>query len=182
MELLDVLDEKGNATGEVMGRKEVHANGIWHRCVHVWILNSKGELLLQRRSTKVENYPGMFDVSAAGHVSAGESKLEAAVKELGEEIGVTADPAELIVIDELKVQVDKGPGKGTNNHFDDIYLLERDIDIRDLKLQKEEVDTVEFVPWRELRERVANEPESFVKRELEYKTLFEFLEENFGDE
>lgn len=182
MELLDVLDEKGNITGEVLGRKEVHATGLWHRCAHVWIINPKGELLLQKRSTKVANYPGMWDVSAAGHVSAGESKLETAVKELEEEIGVTADPAELIVIDELKVQVDKGPGKGTNNHFDDIYLLERDIDIGDLKLQKEEVDAVEFIPWRELRDRVASEPDSFVKRELEYKTLFEFLEENFGDE
>lgn len=180
--MIDILDENGNPTGEVLGRREVHDGGHWHRCVHIWIINSKGELILQKRSTRVANYPGMLDVSAAGHVSAGESKLEAAVKELGEEVGVIADPSELIVIDELKVKVDKGPGLGTNNHFDDIYLLERDIDTQDLKLQEEEVDAVEFVHWRELRERYQNETQNFVRRDLEYKTLFEFLEENFSDE
>lgn len=179
--MLDILDENGIATGETMDRKEVHTTGLWHRCVHIWVMNSSRELLLQKRSIKARHHPGQWEASASGHVSAGESKLEAAVKELSEEVGINADPSEFIFIDEIKVRVDRGDNTGTNNHIDDIYLLEHDVAAEDVVFQKEEVDSVEFVPWRELRERYEKEKHTFIERDQEYKTLFEFLEENFEE-
>ena len=74
MEYLDLVDEKGNPTGEVVGRDRAHRDGFLHRTAHVWIvrtLNGRTQILLQKRSLKKESFPGMFDTSSAGHIPAG---------------------------------------------------------------------------------------------------------------
>jgi isopentenyl-diphosphate delta-isomerase len=73
MERIDVLTPDGRPTGVTKGKSEVHRDGDWHRAAHVWIVTPSGRILLQRRSVRKENYPGFWDVSAAGHLSAGES-------------------------------------------------------------------------------------------------------------
>ena len=57
MEYLDILDKSGNKTGEKKPRKEVHSKGYWHKGVHIWIINSNRELLVQRRSSNKDVYP-----------------------------------------------------------------------------------------------------------------------------
>ena len=55
---------------------EVHRDGDYHRAVHVWIYSeSTGELLLQRRADCKDSWPGKWDISSAGHISAGDSSL-----------------------------------------------------------------------------------------------------------
>ncbi len=88
-EKIDVLNEKGELTGEIRTKKEVHELGLWHKSNHVWILNSEGELLLQHRAKNKENYGNAWDISAAGHVSAGESGIESALREIKEELGLS---------------------------------------------------------------------------------------------
>lgn len=176
MELIDVLSEEGNPTGEVLGRKEVHDRGLWHKCVHIWILNSEGELLIQKRGKNLPNYPDLWDTSAAGHVSAGESGMEATQKELQEELGLVVEPNELELIGQLKVSVKRRDSEGTNNHFDDVYILRRDLEIENLVLQESEVEGVKFTPWRELKLEIAKDDNIFVKREEEYEILFDYLE------
>lgn len=57
-------------------RSEVHRDGDYHRAVHVWIYSeSTGELLLQRRADCKDSWPGQWDISSAGHISAGDSSL-----------------------------------------------------------------------------------------------------------
>ena len=68
-ELLDVLDENGIKTGEVVPRSEVHKRGLWHRSIVVAIINEKNEILLQQRSMTKEKNAGMWDISAAGHIT-----------------------------------------------------------------------------------------------------------------
>ena len=70
-ELIDVLDENGVHTGEVLPRKEIHKRGLWHRAIVVAIINEKNEVLLQQRSEKKDKNAGMWDISVAGHISAG---------------------------------------------------------------------------------------------------------------
>ena len=68
MEWLDVVDEKGNPTGERVERKEAHRRGIRHRTSHVWILREQeGEVqvLLQKRSQGKDSHPGCYDISSA---------------------------------------------------------------------------------------------------------------------
>ncbi len=56
-ELFDVLDEKGNYTGKVETREKCHKEGLWHKAVALCIINSKNEVLLQRRSANKKLWP-----------------------------------------------------------------------------------------------------------------------------
>ncbi len=68
-ELIDVLDEDGNMTGRVETRSKVHEIGLWHRIVAIAIINSKGQLLMQKRTMSKKSNPGKWDISVAGHLS-----------------------------------------------------------------------------------------------------------------
>ena len=87
-ELIDVLDENGIFTGEVLPRDEVHKRGLWHRAIVVAIINEKNEVLLQQRSFNKEKNAGMWDISVAGHISTGQDSLSAAAREINEEVSV----------------------------------------------------------------------------------------------
>lgn len=87
-ELLDLLDEKGRVKG-VVRRSEVHGNpSLRHPSVHVFVVNSKGEFFLQKRSDYKKVQPGKWDTSVGGHIPAGESYEQGALRELEEELGV----------------------------------------------------------------------------------------------
>jgi isopentenyldiphosphate isomerase len=69
-------------------RREVHATGLWHRAVHILVFDAQGHVFLQKRSMLKDLSPGLWDSSCSGHVDSGEDYDAAAVRELGEEIGV----------------------------------------------------------------------------------------------
>jgi isopentenyl-diphosphate delta-isomerase len=94
MEYVDVLDSSGRPVGKMKPKSEVHRDGDWHGAAHLWILNREGQILIQRRSPTKENWPNLWDVSVAGHISAGEGPVEAALREAQEELGVTLVPGE----------------------------------------------------------------------------------------
>lgn len=70
-EYLDVLDADGNKTGIEKPRSLVHRDGDWHRVAHIWVINDKNEILLQRRSHEKDHNPDMLDLSCGGHLSGG---------------------------------------------------------------------------------------------------------------
>jgi isopentenyldiphosphate isomerase len=80
MEFFDVLNPDGTTAGYSLFRDEVHKKGLWHRTVHIWILNSNNELLIQKRSYQKEVYPGLWDISCAGHLSCGEDCYSGAIR------------------------------------------------------------------------------------------------------
>jgi isopentenyl-diphosphate delta-isomerase type 1 len=87
IEYLEVVDEANKVIG-IQSRKEIHEKALRHRSVHIFIFNSQGKLYLQKRSPHKDQYPGHWDSSAAGHTDPGESPLEAAQRELMEELGL----------------------------------------------------------------------------------------------
>ena len=98
MELFDVIDGKGNPTGQIASREKAHAEGIPHRTAHIWIIREKEgrvQILLQKRSQNKDSFPGKFDTSSAGHIQAGDEPLESALRELKEELGISAVPEQL---------------------------------------------------------------------------------------
>lgn len=86
-EMLAVVDENDTVIGSER-RDVIHRDGIRHRAVHIFALNPKGEIFLQKRSRLKDNCPGLWDSSAAGHVDAGEEYDECAARELEEELGL----------------------------------------------------------------------------------------------
>lgn len=84
----DIVDEDGNVIGSAL-RRECHGNPeLLHRVIHVMITNGRGDLLLQKRSPDKDIQPGRWDTSVGGHLDPGETVDVAALRELGEEVGV----------------------------------------------------------------------------------------------
>ena len=88
-ELFDVVDEEDQVVRQEK-RRDVHANGWLHRAIHVFVFNKAGELFLQKRSHLKDAHPNAWDSSASGHLDAGEDYESAAVREIEEELGITA--------------------------------------------------------------------------------------------
>jgi isopentenyl-diphosphate delta-isomerase type 1 len=86
-EYLEIVNEANQVIG-IASRYDIHQKGLRHRSVHIFIFNSQGDLYLQHRSPHKDQYPEHWDSSAAGHTDLGESPLEAAQRELMEELGL----------------------------------------------------------------------------------------------
>jgi isopentenyldiphosphate isomerase len=141
-ELLDILDETGRPTGEVIAKSEAHRLGLWHRCFHCWICGSDtagSYLLLQRRAATKDTWPGYLDITAAGHLSAGEETIDG-LREIEEELGLKVDPGRLIPLGTIKIE--QQLPAGCDREFHEVFLLNDDTPPENLHLQKEEVDAV----------------------------------------
>jgi isopentenyl-diphosphate delta-isomerase type 1 len=175
-EYIDIVDDGGNPTGERKLKSLVHKEGSRHKTVHVWIINSKGELMIQRRSPMKENHPNLWDISCAGHISAGETSLQAATRETKEELNMTIKEQNL----EYLFTVNNPPitlnnGVYIDYEFQDVYLLKIGSDVPDFKLQIEEVAEIKWIPWRELQKMVHGGDVSLVPHQQEYDKLFAIL-------
>jgi isopentenyldiphosphate isomerase len=91
-EIFDVVNERDEVVGQNT-RREVHARGLLHRAIHVLVLNSPGEIFLQKRSMTKDREPGKWDSSSSGHVDSGEDYDACAVRELREELGLIVPKA-----------------------------------------------------------------------------------------
>jgi len=132
------------------------------------LIDTNGRVLLQRRSPRKENNPDLWDVSAAGHLSAGESAVDAAVRETMEELGLTLRRDELKLVATLQESCVLNNGTYYDNEFHEVFVVVRDVDIDALTLDPEEVAEVKWVD--QLR------PDgSFVPHAEEYALLSEWL-------
>ena len=120
-ELLDILDENGNATGKQKPRGIVHKDGDWHRSFHLWIVNGN-DVLLQRRSAKKDLEPNKVDVTVGGHYRAAEG-LEQVLRETEEEIGLFVRPEEISYLGQNKVE--RLYDDAIDREFQEIYILEK---------------------------------------------------------
>jgi isopentenyl-diphosphate delta-isomerase type 1 len=86
-EIFDVVDDRDQVVGTET-RSHVHAQKLFHRAVHVFLFNLKGELFVQKRAATKDSFPGCYDSSASGHVNSGEEYDRCAMRELQEELGL----------------------------------------------------------------------------------------------
>ncbi|MCX6708281.1 MAG: NUDIX domain-containing protein [Candidatus Woesearchaeota archaeon] len=142
MEEVDVVDAHDNVVGKAK-REEAHRKGLLHRVVFVMLFDADGRLYVQQRSLKKDLYPGFFEGSLSGHVLSGESYMEAAERELHEELGVCVSPRHLkdIVL--------------FGFHDDEERVLVRLFAVKDFKCGVEpdtegEVKSGEFWAWKKL--------------------------------
>lgn len=101
MELLEVLNENGVPTGEILDKNKIHKEGKYHKEVALILLNDKGEILLQKRSSTKEIEPNKW-AWHGGHVIAGETSKEAIIRETKEELGLTLSKNQIKLLVELK--------------------------------------------------------------------------------
>jgi len=219
-ECFDVLDADGRPTGVVKPRSRVHADGDWHRSVHVWLARHKPppadadgdaaaaaaaaaaatdgaatpidvdgrvELLLQLRAADKDTYPGRWDVSAAGHIAAGDASADTAGRELAEELGLSL-PAARIGGRRFVVRSDSRGSTAAHGAFvdrehQDVYAVvvgAGEVEAHQggggWAVQAAEVDGVAWFGARELRARLASGDAALVPRPPEYiEQLWEAL-------
>lgn len=147
MELIPIVNEKNEIIGE-KDRKVVHEKGLFHRAVLVIIFNSKGKILLQKRSAKKKICPLKLDLSVAEHLKTGESYIEAAVRGLREELGIEVSKSDLKKLREAHLQMNEYEnGKIKDYEFVELYLLIYDGEI---KIDKNEDEEAKFFTKEEV--------------------------------
>lgn len=185
-EHLDVLNPSGQKTGLSKPRRDVHRDGDYHRAVHVWIFaENTQELLLQLRADCKDSWPGFWDISSAGHISAGDSSLITARRELEEELGVILpkDAFEKIFIflEECVLNDDTF----INNEFCDVYLVTTldPIPLEAFTLQETEVSAVKYISYKEYRSLLAKEDPEYVPYDVngQYGQLFDIIEKRYKE-
>jgi isopentenyldiphosphate isomerase len=134
IELWDIYDKNRTLTGETHQRGTPLGKGEYHLIVHVCIFNSKNELLIQQRQSWKEGWPDMWDLSAGGCALAGEDSIKAAERETREELGYEID----LTGERPYFTINFEHG------FDDYYLVKRDIEIKKLTPQYEEVQAIRW--------------------------------------
>ena len=161
-EYVDVLGNDGVPLGHVKEKRLVHRDGDWHCAAHVWIVRSDGHVLLQRRAPGKASWPDRWDISVAGHVSAGETATEAVIRESEEELGLTLEAAALQHLGTLRYQAVTNGGTYIENEFHEVYLTVCDVDLATLRLDPAEVAEVRFVVEEEIdRYDVVPHPEEY---------------------
>jgi isopentenyldiphosphate isomerase len=141
-ELVDIIDETGRTVGTVT-RQQVRRERLPHRCVYVLVFNGRGELFIHLRTDSKDVYPAHWDVAVGGVLAAGESFLAGACREVGEELGVEAEPETLFPF---------RYADQSNTAQAMVYRLQHDGPFR---LQPEEIVRGEFVPLSEIASRTA---------------------------
>ena len=144
MELWDVLDRDRRKTGKTMIRGSEFEKDAYHVVVHVCVFGSDGRMLIQQRQPFKEGWPNMWDVSVGGSAVAGEDAQTAAARELFEELGIEIDLSGIRPY--LTVNFDHG--------FDDIFLVEKDVEPSALKLQYEEVQSAKWATREEIKQMI----------------------------
>ncbi len=156
LELFDICGEDGTPTGHVKERSMVHRDGDLHRTVHIWVVrqgtDGSLDVLLQKRSREKDAYPGCYDVSSAGHVQAGDDFVHSAVRELQEELGITAKEEELRFIGFHEGYVENNfwghPFKDWE--ISAVYLYDKPVKEACLKIQESEVESVIFMDYEKV--------------------------------
>ena len=159
MELWDICDSKGIPTGRVMEKGKELGDGEYHVAVEAWIVNTEGEFLIQKRSSRCVHYPNVWSLTA-GRIQAGEDAKEGCIREVQEEIGLALDREELIHL----AHINREDG---SHMIWEVFLARRDIPVSKLTLDPEEVAEVRWVTGEEL-ERMIRTEEIFTYPEILY--------------
>ena len=139
MELLDVYNDKAEKTGRVVERgtdKTTFKKGEHIAVAIIYIENSKGEFLIQKTSKR----KGGHYSSTGGHVDHGEEPIDSIKREVKEEIGINIDNDNIVSLGYLNVDFP----------IRFIYYLKKDIDLKDIHLQEDEVESVSYMSKEEI--------------------------------
>ena len=142
MELIDVIDENNKLTGEIEDRWVAYNKGLWRRTVSCWIINEKGEILLQKRTANKKRNPNKW-AKTGGQIDSGESAEDAIFREVKEELVIEIPKNQIKVVD-----IHKSDYKSKRFVYNFIFVVNHKID--DYILQEDEVSEVKYVSIEEI--------------------------------
>ena len=141
MEKWDILNSDGTPTGRTTLRGQCRLKADeYHLVVHIWVVSSNGDFLIQRRSDTKKLMPGEWAATGGAAIS-GENSYTAANRELFEELGIPSNKFSLKKLARIK----------RRNSLLDVWFINTDIEISKLRLQKSEVAEAKWVSRDELQ-------------------------------
>lgn len=146
MEILDLYDNKKTKIDKTLIRENGEPlDGEFKLSIHLWIMNSKGEFLIQKRSASRKANPNKWAFTG-GAVDSGEKSYQGAIREAKEEMGIdlSSDDVEFLL------------GFKREHDFVDVFLAKNDTDIKDVKMQESEVSESKWVTPLELDQLINN--------------------------
>lgn len=171
-ELFDIYTRDGKHLGAKTA-SECHAKGVdfYHKPAWIWIINNNGKVLVQKRAARMRNQPNKWDMSSAGHVTAGEKPVAGAKRETFEELGIDAKESEYEFVCEYICDY--------AHEIAQVFLLKTNLDIPDMNLQKKEVAEVKWLDFDEFKEFFYSK--EFVKYDERYREIvLNLLKERIG--
>lgn len=145
-ELWEIYDKCRKKTGRTMKRGKNFGEGEYHLVVHIWPMNAKGEFLIQKRQENVAWRPGIW-AATGGSAIAGETALEAAIRELEEELGITGFEESMEFMMEIK----------RHDSLCSIWLIPCEASVGELTLQKEEVSDAKWASREDIHRMIQEE-------------------------
>jgi len=140
MEKRDLYDENKKLTGETIYKNQEVPKGRYYITVVIFIKNNKNEFLIQKR---VEEKDGKW-ATTGGHPVAGETSKEGMITEVRQELGINLEEKNIKLFKTIK----------TEDDFVDMYFIEEDVNIKQIQLQKEEVEKVKWAKIEEIKELI----------------------------
>jgi len=187
-ELFDIYDEDLNHIG-IKPRDEVHRDGDWHQVFHCWVIGKDDDgvtfMVLQKRAPNKKIFPNMLDISAAGHLEAGETVAQG-IRELEEELGLTVNLDDLIPVGR------RVSTKTYNNLIDcevaNVFLLECNQPLTQYNYQAEEISGLVKLPLDDGLQLFSGEVEQVIAEAVGFEgatvtvTLADFIPslDNYG--
>lgn len=144
MEKVDIYNKFREKTGNIKDRKEL-LNGEYRISTHIWIKDSKNRILIEKRSEKEDKFPGMW-AQVGGGVKTGDTSKNTVFKECKEELDYDVKEENLFYV-------------GTyirTKDIVDVWMVNQDVNINELKFQKDEVSDVKLVSFEEFDEMIKN--------------------------
>lgn len=179
VELFQAYDQQGSpVVGQGLARSEIWAGGL-HGAAHVWVWRRSGtggiEILVQRRASQKPTWPDKLDISVGGHIDLGETPLQAAVREVKEEIGVDIPETALLFVAAQRCTI-AAPNGAIENEVRFIYLAQWP-DKAAVTLQAEEVSELTWKPLAVFEKEVLETAvDAYVPQgEAYFKTLLEAI-------
>jgi 8-oxo-dGTP diphosphatase len=173
-ELLFTVDET-NRPIEPAERKTVHTQGIWHRTSHIYVINSKGDVLVHLRSPLKDDKPNRWDTRFGGHVLAGSDYDSTAISELWEETGIKAS-----LLDLIPIRIDKYDG-GTNREFPKSYMYIFEGNVDEIKLEPDEIVEVKWMSPEDIQMAIEEDPAHWVMDVEEFNDIYESIKEKLDE-
>lgn len=173
-ELLDIVDENNNLIGEIAPRSKIHAEGIWHRTVHIFLFrknNGQIDFLVQLRAPFKDLNPNKWGTSFAGHIKSGATIEEGVKSELQEEIGLDID------FEKLLGGYWRKRDKGLNREFTMTYFYEYNGKLEDLKFNDGEVQEVKWMSIEDIRRSMVEDPEKWAGKVAGFIKTSDYLKE-----
>lgn len=154
MEYLDIYDENKNHLGKEK-RNIVHEKGLWHKTIHCWLYDSKGNIYFQVRKEE-----GTLYTTASGHVLAGETLKIGFAREIKEEIGLEINSEDTEFISEVKFMMDRENKDKTifrDRAFANVYAYRFDGEYEEFNLDPNEVTALVKINAKQTLELLTKE-------------------------